>query len=188
MRWTTRRRLSPPMSSTRSWSGSSVASARSIPRLFSDNVSNEIRANAAANTQARGVLGFNVALAHLGLRQRALPAQRCGRVARRCARERDPSHSRPRRSSGFPGCASVPALLGPVPQVDRSGHPANPECQPADGCLRTTIDNCARHTARVTPRPRARHARRALPQNRTNSRNCKSSNNSMTICSTPPSC
>jgi YVTN family beta-propeller protein len=30
------------------------------PALFSDNVSNEIRANAAANTQARGVLGFNV--------------------------------------------------------------------------------------------------------------------------------
>ena len=29
------------------------------PALFSDNVSNEIRANAAANTQARGVLGFN---------------------------------------------------------------------------------------------------------------------------------
>ena len=30
------------------------------PALFTDNVSNEIRANAAANTQARGVLGFNV--------------------------------------------------------------------------------------------------------------------------------
>ncbi|HKN44493.1 MAG TPA: hypothetical protein VJW23_11265, partial [Propionibacteriaceae bacterium] len=30
------------------------------PALFSDGVSNEIRANAAANTQARGVLGFNV--------------------------------------------------------------------------------------------------------------------------------
>jgi hypothetical protein len=30
------------------------------PALFSDNMSNEIRANAAANTQARGVLGFNV--------------------------------------------------------------------------------------------------------------------------------
>ena len=30
------------------------------PSLFTDGVSNEIRANAAANTQARGTLGFNV--------------------------------------------------------------------------------------------------------------------------------
>jgi mono/diheme cytochrome c family protein len=30
------------------------------PSLFADGVSNEIRANAAANTQARGALGFNV--------------------------------------------------------------------------------------------------------------------------------
>src|SRR4029434_6157190 len=30
------------------------------PGLFSDGVSNEIRANNAANVQARGVLGFNV--------------------------------------------------------------------------------------------------------------------------------
>jgi hypothetical protein len=30
------------------------------PALFTDGVSNEIRANTAANTQARGILGFNV--------------------------------------------------------------------------------------------------------------------------------
>ena len=115
------------------------------PALFSDNVSNEIRANAAANTQARGVLGFNVpslisvfaSAPYLHSGAAASLDDVLGNVTHRTAGRAD--------HHGFAGRASFPAAPGTVRQVDRSGHPADPERQPAVGCLRTTIDSCPRH-------------------------------------------
>ena len=79
------------------------------PALFTDGVSNEIRANNVANVQARGNPRLQRAVADLGLRQRALPAQRGGADAGRGARERDAPERRPAGRSGHPDQRAGPA-------------------------------------------------------------------------------
>ena len=85
--WTSLHRRRPARSSMRSWS-ISLSRGHLRSNLFTDGVSNEIRANNNANVQARGNLGFNVP-PDFGLRQCALPAQRSGADAGSGARKRD---------------------------------------------------------------------------------------------------
>jgi hypothetical protein len=108
--------------------------------LFADGKGNEIRANAlangaGANVQARGALGLKCTVAALGVRERAVSAQRRGAYARRRARQRRASQRRQRRRGHAVGCER-PARGGALRRLDRRRHRALPERPAAGGRVR----------------------------------------------------
>ena len=134
------------------------------PNLFADGVSNEIRANNAANVQARGDLGFNVP-SLLSVFASA-PYLHSGAAPTLDAVLENVTH----RSAGSGGVDTLTNLNSRKTLVrflnfDRSKHRSLPECEPAGQSLWSDALRASRSPLTVDPGLLPRRGRFLLARN-----------------------